>query len=465
MTTPLLVGDVLRNAAAGAPDRLALALGEERRSFAELLAAGEAAAVGLVARGVGRGDLVLVHGSVSVDMAELFVGCALIGAVFAPIDPRLPGDTLAAVTALAAPALVVLESEQGTISGGGGVAPSVIRESDPHVVFFTSGTSGTPKGVVISHRVSVLRSHPGSQLEPRGVLVCPYPLFHMAGWTMAMQQWHARDAIVLLDSPTAPEIVAAVRSHDAARLNAIPGVWQRILDHLHETGEAPLNTLRFADTGTYATPPELLAAIGEAAPNAHVRVFYGSTEVGNVTALDHADILDRVGSCGRPSPLVEIRLGEADEMLVRTPVAFDGYLNDTPATDLAFDDGWFRTGDVAAIDDDGFISIVGRLGQIIRTGGESVSPSQVEQAFAGAAGVSDVAAIGVPDAQWGEVVTLCVVPDEGADIDFDELVADADLAPHARPRRLEVVREIPRTAATGQVDRRRLLSLVIDQPT
>lgn len=465
MTTPLLVGDVLRNAATGAPDATAIVLGEEQLTFSELLAAGESVAAGLVERGVGPGDVVLVHGTVAVDMAMVFVGCALVGAVFAPIDPRLPAETRSAVTDLAAPTLVVHSGDVDAISGAGPVAAPAIDENDPHVVFFTSGTSGLPKGVVISHRVSVLRSHPGSQLEPRGALVCPYPLFHMAGWTMAMQQWHARDAIVLLDSPDAASIIDAVRRHDAARLNAIPGVWQRILDHLEETGAPPLESLRFADTGTYATPPELLAAIAAAAPDAHVRVFYGSTEVGNVTALDHDDILERVGSCGRPSPLVELRLGEGDEMLVRTPVAFSRYLNDESATAAAFDGEWFRTGDVAAVDDDGFVSIVGRLGQLIRTGGESVSPAQVEQALAGADGIADLAVIGVPDARWGEVVTVCVVPVDGGAPELDALVAGADLAPHARPRRLEVVDAIPRTAATGQIDRGRLLSMVTEAPT
>jgi acyl-CoA synthetase (AMP-forming)/AMP-acid ligase II len=467
VTTQLLVADVLRNAATAAPHRMALSLRDEQRTFGELISAGLEIASGLAERGVGPGDIVMVAGTVSLDMADLFVGCALAGAIFAPIDPRLPADTIASVTALTQPTLFV---GAGEWDNGDRLAPDELRrsgppplpeleETAPHVVFFTSGTSGAPKGVVISNRVSVLRSHPGSQLEPRGLLVCPYPLFHMAGWTMAMQQWHARDGIVLLDRADAPEIVGAVRRHDAARLNAIPAVWQRILDHLEQTGQPPLTSLRFADTGTYATPPELLSAIAAAAPGAHVRVYYGSTEVGNVTALDHNDILQRIGSCGRPSPLVETRLGDGDELQVRTPVAFDRYLHDDDATADAFTEGWFRTGDVAAIDDDGFVSIVGRLSQLIRTGGESVSPTQVEQAFVGAAGVADVAVIGLPDAQWGEIVTICVVPESATVPTLDELLATAgDLAPPMRPRRLEIVEAIPRTAATGQVDRNRLVA-------
>ena len=267
--------------------------------------------------------------------------------------------------------------------------------------------------------------------------------------------------------PTPAAIVDAVRRHDAARLNAIPGVWQRILDHLEPATGRPLDSLRFADTGTYATPPELLAAIAEVAPNAHVRVFYGSTEVGNVTALDHADIAERVGSCGRPSPLVELRLGAR-----RRDAGTDaGRLLRVPQRrrarpTAAFDGDWFRTGDVAAIDDDGFVSIVGRLGQLIRTGGESVSPAQVEQALAGAAGVADLAVVGLPDPQWGEVVTLCVVPERTRALTLDDLLDErSNSRPHARPRRLEIVDTIPRTAATGQIDRGRLLSMVTEPPT
>lgn len=460
--TRLLVADVLRNAAVGAPERMAITIGGESRTFAELLAAGERVAGGLAAHGIGPGDVVLLGGTVSIDMADVFVGCALLGAVFAPFDPRLPAETRDHIRTVARPALELVAGDTDGLAGPI-PAPPEIGEQDPHVVFFTSGTSGLPKGVVISNRVSVLRSHPGSQLEPRGVLVCPYPLFHMAGWTMAMQQWHARDGIVFLERADPADIVQAVRHHDAARLNAIPGVWQRILEHLGDG--APLTSLRFADTGTYATPPELLAAIAAAAPNAHVRVFYGSTEVGNVTALDHGDILERVGSCGRPSPLVELRLSDEGEMLVRTPVAFDGYLHDPEATAAAFVDGWFRTGDVAAFDDDGFVSIVGRLGQLIRTGGESVSPALVETAFLGSPGLADVAVIGLPDPQWGEVVTLCVVPEPGTTPALDGLLADVDLAPHQRPRRLAIVDRIPRTAATGQVDRAALAALVPEEST
>ncbi|MEM7139827.1 MAG: class I adenylate-forming enzyme family protein [Actinomycetota bacterium] len=477
MPAPLLVSEVIASAGRATPERLAVALGDETCTFGDLLARGASVAAGLQGQGIEAGDLVLVLGTVSVDLPVVFAGAALAGAVFAPADPRLPDETLASMARRTDARLVVgcgewagRATEVGALAGlaavtaedldaGGSPASVDLAETDPHVVFFTSGTSGEPKGVVLSHKVSVLRSHPGSQLEDTGRLVCPYPLFHMAGWTMGLKQWHARAGLVLLERAEAVDIVDAVRRHDATRLNAIPGVWRRILDHIDDTGGPPLTSLRLADTGTYATPPELLAAIDAVAPNAQVRVFYGSTEMGNVVALDHADILERVGSCGKPSPMVEVRLADDGELQVRTPVAFDGYLNDPDATAAAHDDGWFRTGDVATIDDDGFLSIVGRLGQLIRTGGESVSPSQVEAVFVDVPELDDVAVVGLPHERWGEIVTLCVVVD-GAAPDLGALVdAHADhLAPHQRPRRLEVVDSIPRTAATGQVDRAALVA-------
>ena len=471
----LSVADVVANAARAVPSRMAVTVGEELLTFDGLHREAGRFATGLQRRGVAGGDLVLVLGTVALDMAVAFAGSARAGAVFAPVDPRLDAATLDHIAGLARPAIIVssgdhaataaeLAARAGVVHAGvaevlvdADPAPVAIDEADPHVVFFTSGTTGRPKGVVLSHRVSVLRSHPGSQLEPRGVAVCPYPLFHMAGWTLAMQQWHARDGIVVLARADAADIVAAVTDHDATRLNAIPGVWRRIVEHLARApgGPATLDSLRFADTGTYATPPDLLEAITAAAPHAHVRVFYGSTEVGNVTALDHADIAAHPGSCGVPSPLVEVRLGDGGELQVRTPVAFDRYLDDAPATAAAHSGDWFRTGDVAEVSDDGFVSIIGRLGTMIRTGGESVNPEQVEAVLATHPGIADVAVVGLTDDQWGEVVTAAVVVAEGCDPPaLDDLRrACASLAPHARPRGVSVVGSIPRTPATGQIDR------------
>ena len=168
----------------------------------------------------------------------------------------------------------------------------------------------------------------------------------------------------------------------------MPALWRRVLDTLQsEPGRGAsgvLPQLRFADSGTSATPPDLLAAIARACPNAFLRVFYGSTEAGNVASLTGDDVHAKPGSCGVPGQATEVRIdGDTGELCVRGPLLFSGYFGDPVATEAALHDGWYHTGDAAKADEDGYLSIVGRLHDVIRTGGESVVPSEVEAVLAG----------------------------------------------------------------------------------
>jgi acyl-CoA synthetase (AMP-forming)/AMP-acid ligase II len=336
-----------------------------------------------------------------------------------------------------------------------------LLESDPHVIFFTSGSTGRPKGVVISHRVSWLRTSSAALLEPRGAMVCPYPLFHMGAWTIAMQQWQARDRVVLVSSFDAATVCTAIERHRATRINGIPAIWHRLLDYRAspEGRGADLSSVRMADTGTSATPPELLSAIRALLPGASMRIFYGSTEAGPVAMLEDLDIERKPGSCGTVLPAAQIRVDSNGEILVQGPLLFDSYFGDPDATAGAFSDGWFRTGDLADVDAEGYLTIVGRVRDIIRSGGESVVPGEVEEVIAAHPSVADVAVVGLPDPQWGEIVCAVVVASAGADgPDLDGLRGwcEGRLARFKHPRRLVLVDSIPRTEATNQVQRRLL---------
>jgi fatty-acyl-CoA synthase len=498
----LLVGDIFEQAAASVPDRMAAALGDRSLTFRQIHELGGAVAARLHALGVAKGDRVAVWSATALEVVPVVVGCASIGAVFCPVSPLLSAAEATAVLEVAEPTLVLADAERSEQGAGLDLPAAVLRatldpvddatpvspaalatlaalsgpdpapapapdlcETDPHVVFFTSGSTGRPKGVVLSHRASVLRSHPGSQLEPRGVAVCMFPMFHMAPWTISLQQWHARDGVVYVESATAEEICGAAVRHRAERLNAIPAVWQRLLDHLGSSAAAgdELATIRFADTGTSATPPELMAALMAALPQANVRIFYGSTEAGNVAALDHVDIARKPGRIGVPSVATTLRLDDSGELWARNPVLFDGYLNQPDATAEVLVDDWYRTGDLAEVDDEGYWSIVGRARDVIRTGGETVAPSEVEQALAQHPALADVAVVGIPDDRWGEVVCAVAVVTPGATAPaVDELRdwCEGRLATFKRPRRLVVVEAIPRTAATRQVQRRALVERI-----
>jgi acyl-CoA synthetase (AMP-forming)/AMP-acid ligase II len=476
----LLIGEILATAARSAPRAVAATLGDDSVTFGELDERANRLAHGLEALGVGRGDRVVWWGDTSLDVLPVFGALAKLGAVFAPLNARAGPDEVRPVAEYARPRLLLADAARREVAATLGipVAPEVVPgatdpapirgldERDPHVIFFTSGSTGRPKGVVLSHRANWLRTYPGATTPAGGGgVVCMFPLFHMAGWTIALGAWQARRAVHFVATPEAPSLLATAARWRAARLYCIPAVWARILEH--GVGGYDLRALREADTGTSATPPELLAAIKDALPWTQTRVFYGSTEAGPGVQLADADLARKPGSVGIPQPGVEVRLAPDGEVLVRSPFLMDGYFDDPAATAAALRDGWYHTGDLGALDDDGYLSIVGRARDVIRTGGETVAPSEVEAVLAGHPGVGEVAVVGVPDPRWGEVVTAVVVPAPDARAPtLADLRAHCSgrLAAFKQPRRLAVVAALPRTPATGQVQRTLLVEHLQTMP-
>jgi fatty-acyl-CoA synthase len=486
----LLIGDIFRRNAAVVPDAVAASLGDETLTHRELDRAGNRLAHALRELGVRRGDRVVSWADACLDVLPLFVGLAKLGAVFAPLNARLGVDEASQIVRFARPRLLVADGGRGAAAvrvvkaagvslsahlGAGGepgidldaVAASrsdaepltpELAETDPHVIFFTSGSTGRPKGVVLSHRVNWLRSFQGVFRDAPERSVCMFPLFHMAAFTLALAAWQTRGEIAFVHAATADEVLAAVERRRANRLYCIPAVWGRILEA--DPTRHATSSLREIDTGTSATPIELIRALKERFPGTVTRIYYGSTEVGSGTTLPDADVLRKPGSVGPASPGVDLALSDAGEILLRSPFLMDGYFDDPAATREALADGWFHTGDLGVLDEEGYLSVVGRLKELIRTGGEAVAPAEVEAVLATHPAIEEVAVVGLPDAEWGEVVCAAVVPVAGANVSLEDLQAHCEgrLAGFKKPRRLERVQSLPRTASTGQVQRTLLVA-------
>ncbi len=469
----LLVGNILRHAARVTPDSPAVTMDDWVITFAQLDAASNRTARALRDRGIAHGDRVVWWGDTNLAVPPVFGGLAKLGAVFAPVNGRLSADEARTIFEYARPALVVTDAARADLLGGLDVPIAINRElvahtrdesdidepeldeRDPHVIFFTSGSTGAPKGVVLSHRVNCLRSFPALGVQSDGGTVCMFPLFHMAGWSLALGAWQARRPIHFVQTPDAVTLLTIAERHRATRIYAIPAVWARILEHGVDGHD--LSALREADTGTSATPPELVEAIQRALPDVAIRIYYGSTEAGPGTVLGHDDLARKPGSVGLPQPGVDLRISAEGEVCLRGELLMDGYFDNPDATAAALDaEGWYHSGDLGVLDGEGYLSIVGRLRDVLRTGGETVAPTEVEAVVADHPAVAEVAVVGLPDPTWGEIVCAAIVLVPGALApDLDELRAHCEgrLAGFKHPRRVEVVSALPRTSATGQVQR------------
>jgi acyl-CoA synthetase (AMP-forming)/AMP-acid ligase II len=480
----LHISEMLANAARVAPNAVAVTLDDDALTFGEIDRRANRIANGLRGIRVGRGDRVLWWGDTSIEAVPVFAALAKIGAVFAPLNARASVEETAPVAEYARPRLLLCGASH--VQAGAELAARVdlpfspevptgvadgpdasdVDERDPHVIFFTSGSTGRPKGVVLSHRTNWLRTYVGATSTPGGAgTVCMFPLFHMAGWTLAMGAWQGRRPVHFVHTPDAETLLHTTARHRAARLYCIPAVWSRILEH--GVGKVDLSSLEEADTGTSATPPELLRAIKDALPNTRTRVFYGSTEAGPGVQLGDADLFRKPGSVGIAQPGVDVRLTDRGEVVMRSPFLMDGYFDDTPATTQALRDGWYHTGDLGAFDEEGYLSIVGRARDVIRTGGETVAPPEVEAVLGTHPAIGEIAVVGVPDPQWGEIVTAVVVIRAGAtppDLDALRSFCAGRLAAFKQPRRLAVVKALPRTAATGQIQRTLLVERLQSAP-
>jgi malonyl-CoA/methylmalonyl-CoA synthetase len=316
--------------------------------------------------------------------------------------------------------------------------------ADPALLPYTSGTTGAPKGALLSHG-NVLASAEALRLAWRWVpddrLILCLPLFHMHGLGVGIHGTLLSGASMILQRGfDADAVLAASAAGDATLFFGVPTMYARVAE---AEGLDRLGALRLCVSGSAPLNAELHRKIASRSGQV-VLERYGMTETVMLVS-NPFDGERRPGTVGFPLPGVDLRIDESGEILVRGPNVFAGYFGRLDATAESFtDDGFFRTGDIGALDDDGYLSIVGRSKELIITGGYNVYPREVEDVLRAHPSVVDAAVVGTPSAEWGETVTAYVEATDA--FDGPELVAFAagQLAPYKKPRAVYRVDALPR---------------------
>ena len=362
--------------------------------------------------------------------------------------------------------------------------PRDIDEDGTAWLLYTSGTTGFPKGAMLTHRnltVAMLESVIEYEPQPDERNLVAFPLCHVAGYTVPVT--HMRGGRVVLTPMFEPELwMRLVDEHGITGTALAPTMLNMVLQH-PKIDDYSLDSLTGIGYGAAAMPVEVLrAAIQRFGPI--VYSGFGMTELGgNVltfpkSAHERAVNGDEylLASCGTPMCLADVKVVDEDfvecppgvvgEIVIRGEQVLKGYFRNEEGTAKAFHDGWFRTGDMARRDDEGFFYIVDRMKDMIITGGENVYSREVEEVLYTHPAVSEAAVVGLPDPTWGENVTAVVVLREGATATEAEIIATARdrLAGFKKPKRVIFIDELPKTVS-GKIVKRELRERFAEEPS
>jgi acyl-CoA synthetase (AMP-forming)/AMP-acid ligase II len=490
---------MMRDGAQRLGDTAAVVDGDRRVTYAELSTLVARAAGGLVAAGIEPRDRVAVWAPNSLEWIVAALGVTTAGGVLVPVNTRFRGAEAAYVLARSgARALFTvrgfLDTDYPALLAGAGVdlpalAHTIVLAGDPHGctawgdfmasgsaaavdisaigpddpsdVVYTSGTTGSPKGVVMTHG-QTLRAYldwcDWADLRPGDRYLVVNPFFHIFGYKAGCLASLMRGATIFPVPVFDPGVVLELVEQE--RISVLPGpptVYQSLLDH-PDRAKRDITSLRLAVTGAADIPVELIRRVREELPFERILTGYGLTEAGTVTGSKPDDDFEHIATTvGVPWPGFDVRvdapLGEPSEVLVRGETVMRSYLDDPEATAAAIDqDGFLHTGDLGTLDADGYLRIVGRIKDMFIVGGFNAYPAEIENLLLRHPRIAQVAVIGVPDARLGEVGMAFVVLQPGDAIDAGAIIewARAEMANYKVPRAVEFIDALP-VNATGKV--------------
>ncbi|MFR9799208.1 acyl-CoA synthetase [Streptomyces sp. MS06] len=484
------VDGVLRRSARRTPARVAVEYGDRRWTYEELDDAVSRAASVLRAQRLAPGDRVAAYGHNSDAYLIAFLGCARAGLVHVPVNQNLTGGDLAYLLDQSGSSLVLADPDLAArLPDGVRVLP--LRDADSSLLarlpsavpydgdepgsedvvqlLYTSGTTARPKGAVMTHRALVheyLSAITALDLSAGDRPAHALPLYHSAQMHVFLLPYLAVGATnTVLDAPDGATLFDLIEAGRVDSLFAPPTVWIGLAGR-PDFATRDLGGLRKAYYGASIMPVPVLERLRAHLPELAFYNCFGQSEIGPLaTVLGPAEHEGRMDSCGRPVLFVDARVvdeagkdvpdGTPGEIVYRSPQLCEGYWDKPEETAEAFRDGWFRSGDLAVRDAEGYFTIVDRVKDVINSGGVLVASRQVEDALYTHERVAEAAVVGLPDEKWIEAITAVVVP--RGEVSQEDLVAHvrARLPAFKAPKRVVFVEDLPRNAS-GKILKRQL---------
>lgn len=479
------------------PDEVALRFRGADTTWRQLHERSQNFADALARRGVGFGDRVLILALNYPEYLEAVFGINALGAIAVPVNFRLTPPEVAYIVGdsgakavitdtVLQPLATAVQSQTPSLehcfviggSSGDGVVgfedaiaetgdahtPLDIAEDTPCLIMYTSGTTGSPKGAVLSYgnmNSQALTCIRALQLEQESIGFCTSPLFHIAGLGSLAPAFllGAKTVLHPLGAFSATEFLDAVEAEQATSAFCVPAQWQLICDE--PTVKQRKLALRALSWGAAPASDTVLKAMADAFPDAFNVAVFGQTEMSPITCvLEGKDAIRKLGSVGKVIPTIQARIvddemndvapGEVGEIVYRGPTMMSGYWNKPEATADAFAGGWFHSGDLVRQDDEGFIYVVDRKKDMIISGGENIYCAEVENVLFSHPKIREAAVIGKPHEKWGEVpVAVVALNDPADDLTLAELESflNENLARYKHPKELVLVAELPRNAS------------------
>ena len=491
--------EVVEKHAMEAPDHVAYRFLNEKITYKEFNEKVNRLCNSLLDMGMQKGDRISVVLPQSPAFAYLYVAASNLGLVIVPLDPRLSVIEMVALCERTTPKVLValasmkelvdksvslmetypfqqvfsylgdlgqpgIKSFESLLEGPVRPIPPAFHPTmdDPLIVIFTSGTTGRPKGAMITHRnTSAMAEATIEQwrCNANDVVVCNLPISHVGGThdQLAIQLYSGATG-VLVPKFNPAELMDTISREQVTVFGAVPSMY-RLIFQTCDLSQCDLSSVRVTVLGGEPTSAELIQRISATYPNAAIAVSWGMSETAGFFTFsgidDHVDVIEKTE--GKPAPGFAMKVlayngelaksGETGELLVKGPSVIDSYL-DKEDNQGTFTDGWLKTGDLGFLDENGYLHFVGRTKEMYISGGYNVYPLEIETVLNTHTGINAAAIIEVPDETWGEVGYAFVIPEEGMELDANEVMTfcKTNLADYKRPKKIFITNDIPRSA-------------------